>query len=400
VHERFRRVHLPLEPRFPRGAERELLERQRKPSARNARALRGRRASSTRLLDPPKQWYRGGFAPGGVPLPRVLADPRGRYARVAWLLVFLLTAPRAWALGTPAGTTVANTATVAWTVGPGSNFTQSSTTQFVVDELVNVVVTLQTVSPVSVTSPDTNRQLTFLVSNTGNGSEAFSLLLDPAQAGDQFDPTNARIYLDTNGSTTYEPGVDPLYQPGVNDPVVAADGARMVFALCDIPPARVNGDLGNATLRATSLTGTGPGTIVLGAGTGGGDAVIGAGGGTSVSLAGYLVADLAVSIAKSAVVLDVGGGSVPAPGSRITYTLQVNVTGTGNVANLVITDPLPPFTTYVANSLLLNGAALSDGVDADAGDFGGTAANRVTVTLGSVAGGSLPRTINFAVTIN
>lgn len=314
--------------------------------------------------------------------------------------MLLLTASRAWALGTPAGTTVANTATVEWSAGPGSPFTQSSTSQFVVDELVNVVVTLQSVSPVAVTSPDTDRQLAFQVSNTGNGTESFSLVLDPVQGGDQFDPANARIYLDQNGSTVYEPGVDPLYQPGVNDPAIAADGARMVFALCDVPAARVNGDLGNASLAATSLTGTGAGTIVIGAGMGGGDAVIGAGAGTSAALGGYLVTDLAVSVVKSAVVADLVGGSVPAPGSTITYTLQVSVAGTGNVANLVITDPLPPFTSYVASSLLLNGAPQSDAADADAGDFGGSTANQVTVTLGSVAGGSLSQTISFAVTIN
>jgi len=313
--------------------------------------------------------------------------------------VFLLTASRAWALGTPAGTTIANTATVNYSVGPGT-FTQTASTQFLVDELINVVVTLQSVSPVAVTSPDTNRQLSFLVTNTGNGSESFSLVLDPAQGGDQFDPTNPRIYLDTNGSTVYEPGVDPLYQPGVNDPVIPPDGARMVFALCDIPAGQTNGNRGDALLRATSRTGTGAGTIVIGGGSGGGDAVIGAGGGVSAALGGYLVTDLAVSIVKSAVVSDLGGGSVPAPGSTITYTLQVSVAGSGTVANLVITDPLPPFTSYVASSLRLNGAALTDAADADAGDFGVTTANQVTVALGSVAGGSLPQTIRFAVTIN
>lgn len=333
-------------------------------------------------------------------MPRILADPRRICALGAWLLVFALTASDARAVGTPAGTTVANTATVGWSVGPGTSFSQSSTTQFVVDELVNVTVTLQSVSPVSVLSPDTNRQLAFLITNTGNGSESFSLLLDPAQGGDQFDPVNARIYLDTNGSTVYEPGVDPLYQPGVNDPVLAADGALHVFALCDIPASRPNGDLGDALLRATSLTGTGAGTIVLGGGVGGSDAVIGAGGGISTALGGFIVTDLAVSVAKSAVVSDLGGGNQPAPGSTITYSLQVTVAGTGNVANLVITDPLPPFTTYVAGSLRLNGGSLTDAADADQGDFGATTANQLTVTLGSVAGGSLPQTINFAVTIN
>jgi uncharacterized repeat protein (TIGR01451 family) len=112
------------------------------------------------------------------------------------------------------------------------------------------------------------------------------------------------------------------------------------------------------------------------------------------------VNDLAVSVVKSAVVSDLGGGSTPAPGSTITYSLLVNVAGTGPVANLVITDPLPPFTSYVAGSLLLDGTPLSDGVDGDAGDFGGTTANQVTVALGSAAGGSASRTISFAVTIN
>lgn len=314
--------------------------------------------------------------------------------------MFLLTASRAGAVGTPAGTSIANTATATWSAGPGSGFSASTTTTFLVDELVNVVVTLQSVSPVSVTSPDTNRQLAFLVSNTGNGSEKFSLALNAALAGDQFDPTNPRLFLDTNGTTVYEPGVDPPYQPGVNDPVIPADGSRWVFALCDVPSALANGNLGDASLTATSATGTGAGTIVAGAGSGGGDAVIGASGGKSTALGGYLVTDLAVSIVKSAAIADLGGGATPSPGATITYTLKVSVAGTGSVANLVITDPLPPFTSYVASSLRLNGAPLSDAADADAGDFGGTTANQVTVALGSVAGGSLPQTITFAVTIN
>ena len=332
-------------------------------------------------------------------MPRVLADPRSGCARGAWLVVFLLTASHAWAVGTPAGTPVANTATATYSVGGSGSFSASATTTFVVDEIVNVVVTLQSVSPVSVSSPDTNRLLAFMVSNTGNGSEKFSLLLNAALAGDQFDPTNPRLFLDSNATTVYEPGVDPPYQPGVNDPVIPADGSRWVFALCDVPSALANGNLGDASLTATSTKGTGTGTIIAGGGVGGGDAVIGASGGKSTSLGGYLVTNLAVSVVKSATVADLGGGTTPSPGATITYTLTVSVAGTGSVANLVITDPLPPSTSYVASSLHLNGAALSDAADADAGDVGGTTPNQVTVALGSVAGGSLPPTITFAVTI-
>jgi uncharacterized repeat protein (TIGR01451 family) len=331
-------------------------------------------------------------------VPGVFAALRGRVARCAPLLLLcLLAAPRAHALGTPAGTVIANTADVTFNIGAGTA-TLSATAQFTVDELVAVNVTWQDVAPVAVAPADVDRVLAFLVTNTGNGPESFALALDPALGGDQFDPANVRIYLDTNGSTVYEPGVDPLYVPGVNDPLLAADAALWIFALADIPPALANGDRGDADLSASSLTGVVPGAIFAGAGDGGGDAVIGAG--SAGALGSYVVADVFVSIAKSAVVSDPGGGSVAGPGSTITYTLVVTTTGTGNVDNLVITDPLPPFTSWVAGSLALNAAGLSDAADADAGDFGGTTPNQVTVALGNVAGGSLPQTITFAVTID
>ena len=44
--------------------------------------------------------------------------------------------------------------------------------------------------------------------------------------------------------------------------------------------------------------------------------------------------------------------------------------------------PFPPDTTYTAGSLRLNGGALTDGVDADAGEVAG-APGTVTVRLGT-----------------
>ncbi len=338
----------------------------------------------------------GGYLPGRANLViRVIA--RSWIALCALAALCLLAAGEARALGTPAGTPVTNTATVTYDVGTTS-YTLSASAVFTVDERVDVVVTWQDAAPVLVAPADVDRQLTFLVTNTGNGNEAFALALDTLLAGDQFDPANARVYIDANDSGVYEPGVDPLYQAGLNDPLLAADGARLVFVLADIPPATLNADRGDAELEATSLTGGVTGTIVAGAGDLGTDAVIG--GGTSAVLGSYLVSDLFASIAKSAVVSDLGGGSTPAPGSTITYTLVVTPNGSGTISNLVISDPLPVFTSYVAGSLTLNAGSLSDAVDGDAGDVGGTTANQVTVALGNLAGGSLPQTITFAVTID
>ena len=322
---------------------------------------------------------------------------RSWIAPCALAALCLLAPGVARALGTPAGTSIANTATVTYDIGANS-YTQSASSAFTVDERIDVVVTWQDAAPVLVAPADVDRRLTFLVTNTGNGNETFSLAIDALIAGDQFDPLNARVYIDANASAVYEPGLDPLYQPGVNDPLLAADGAQLVFVLADIPPATLNGDRGDTELRATALTGSVTGTVVAGAGDGGTDAVIG--NGTSAMLGSYLVSDLFVSIAKSAVVADLGGGTTPAPGATITYSLVVTTNGTGSVVNLVITDALPVFTTYVAGSLTLGGAAQSDAADGDVGDVGGTTANQVTVALGNVAGGSLPQIITFAVTID
>jgi uncharacterized repeat protein (TIGR01451 family) len=309
----------------------------------------------------------------------------------------LLAPDVARAVGTPAGTPISNTATVTYDIAASPNSVSASVV-FTVDELIEIVVTWQDAAPVPVAPADVDRQLKFLITNTGNGNETFELAIDAVIPGDQFDPTNARLYLDTNGTTVYEPGVDPLYQLGLNDPVLAADGARFVFVLADIPPSRVNGDRGDAELTATSLTGSVTGDVFPGLGDGGSDAVIGIG--TATKLGSYLVGDLFVSIAKSAVVNDLGGGSAPSPGATITYTLIVTTTGPGAVSNLVITDALPASTSYVASSLTLNSGPLTDIADLDAGDVGGTTPNQVTVALGSVAGGSPPQTITFAVTID
>ncbi len=72
---------------------------------------------------------------------------------------------------------------------------------------------------------------------------------------------------------------------------------------------------------------------------------------------------------KSQSVLDPFGGSRPIPGAAITYQIVVTATGTGTALNAALRDAIPTDTAYVAGSLRLNGAPLTDGADADAGAF-------------------------------
>jgi len=165
-----------------------------------------------------------------------------------------------------------------------------------------------------------------------------------------------------------------------------------VFVLATTPATATDGNRGIVTLVAAAKTGTGtPGTTFAGMGEGGGDAIVGSTGADGQDNGAYRVAAATVSIVKSAAVVDPFGGSEAVPGATITYTLTTTVAGSGAVSGLVINDNIPADTDYVAGSITLGGATLTDASDADAGNYNGT---RIQVLLGTVAGGQT-RTVTF-----
>ncbi|HSC05814.1 MAG TPA: hypothetical protein VLD59_03215, partial [Steroidobacteraceae bacterium] len=108
----------------------------------------------------------------------------------AAVIVSCMLAGQAHALGTLAGTSVSNQAQVSYVLGGVPGSANSNATTFVVAEVLDLNVTLQS-SIVIVTSGDTNRTLLFRLTNTGNGTETFPLTLDNLVAGDDFDPLAA-----------------------------------------------------------------------------------------------------------------------------------------------------------------------------------------------------------------
>jgi uncharacterized repeat protein (TIGR01451 family) len=103
---------------------------------------------------------------------------------------------------------------------------------------------------------------------------------------------------------------------------------------------------------------------------------------------------------KSQVIADQFGGTQPVPGATITYQIVATPSGTGTATNVVFNDAIPANTTYKNGSLKLNGVALSEANDTDAGQFITTPAAQVSVALGSLTAASSAQTISFAVTIN
>jgi len=322
-------------------------------------------------------------------------------AVVALCAALFSAASDSFALGTPAGTVITNTVTVSGTIG-GSGFTVNTSASFPVAERLELVLTLQDAAPVTVAAGQTGAVATFRLTNTGNGNDGYTLSGTGAGiGGDQFDPLVTAVYLDANGNGTFESAADQLYSTGTG--TIAADGFRTVFILSSIPATSLaGGDLGTVNLTAVASSGTGTtGTILPGAGEGGADAVIGSSQGTRTTAGSYVVGSVSlVNLAKASVVLDPYGGNRPQPGATIRYTLTATVTGAGTANNVVLSDTVPLSTTYLPGTIRLNGAALSDAADADAGNFGSTAPNTITVNLGNLTSASPAQVITFDVRID
>ncbi len=317
------------------------------------------------------------------------------------LALALSAAPIVRAAGTAAGTSIQSAAQITYTIGGASQTVTSNTVNVVVVEILDVVVTVAGISPVS--PGDTQQELLFTVTNTGNGTETFNLAaLSAGIAGDQFDPTLAAnpIYFDTDNSNDLSAG-DTIYTPGTNDPVLPADASVRVILVNDIPATAGDGQRGRSQLTATARTGSGvPGTLFAGQGDGGLDAMAGTTGASAVQFGEYVVAGLQLAAVKSQAIVDQFGGSRPVPGARINYQVVVTTAGSGTAAGAAFSDAIPANTTYVAGTLRLNSNPLSDDADSDAGELVSTPAPQVRVHLGDLTQASAPQTIEFAVTIN
>jgi uncharacterized repeat protein (TIGR01451 family) len=324
---------------------------------------------------------------------------RSRLSSQALLLAgiaFAVTASPVFARGTQAGTSIENTA-IATFDGPGGSVqVPSNQVTVLVDELIDPVIEGNDPGDVVALPGATGAVHSFTLTNNGNGTEAFVLTAVHTNGGDDFDPTANSIVLDSNGNGVYDEGVDTVYVPGTNNPVLAPDASVVVFVLSNMPSAATDGNRGQVSLVANSATGTGaPGTSFAGAGEGGGNAVVGASGGTDNDNAFFVISSATIALLKSAVVTDPFGGNEAVPGSIITYTLTANAAGTGNVSGVVIADAIPAGTVYQPASMTLSGAALTDVSGDDAGTFSGTG---ISVNLGSVAGGTT-QTVTFKVKI-
>ena len=324
-------------------------------------------------------------------------------AAVAGLVTF-----NASAAGTPAGSPITNSATLTYSIGGQVGVPLTAVARAItVAELINVVLTWQDGTPVSVNSPDPGKALAFLLTNTGNGLETFRLTRNNAIAGDQFDPVSVpagAVFLENGLQAGFQatgPNADTPYVAGVNDPTLAADASRTIYVYSTVPAAQATGALGYASLTTASTTagapGAVPGATLAGLGQGGVDAVVGGSRAQAVAQGTYIVSGIALSVVKAVVaVQDPRGGALVMPGAVLTYRVTLALTGAGIADNLSFTDPLPLATTFVPASITVDGAARTDALDTDNASF---AAGAVAVVFGNTAAPAT-RVIEFKATVN
>jgi uncharacterized repeat protein (TIGR01451 family) len=288
-------------------------------------------------------------------------------------------ASAAGAVGTRAGTVIANTVTLSYSVeGQAQPAVTATAATLRVAELINLTLAWQDAAPVQVVASERDRALMFLLINTGNSAERFALSRNNALPGDDYDPLNGStgaIFMENGRESGFQASglnADLLYVPGVNDPLLDADAALILYLVSDTPAqvGSTNISRGDAALIARSATpgaaGAVPGTALVGQGNGGVDAVVGASG-AQASVAGrYAASSVAVTVAKSVVAtVDPQGGVLVMPGSVITYRIVLAVAGSGIAQSLVLDDPIPVNMTYVANSLTVDGVVRTDAADTD-----------------------------------
>jgi uncharacterized repeat protein (TIGR01451 family) len=321
--------------------------------------------------------------------------------RILYLLIvasalWLLPTLPALAAGTAAGTNITNKASVSFVVDTTTVNQDSNEVTLQVAEVLDVTLAWQDSSNILGKAGETGKVATFLLTNTGNGGEAFTLTVDNGLGGDQFNPDLSGVYLDANDNGQYDAGTDTLYGAGVNDPALAADASIALFVVNNIPAGVNDSDLGKSGLTAVAKTGTGaPGTAFAGAGDGGVNAVVGATGAGANDEATLQISAVDVTVVKSQSVVDLYGGSEPMPAAVVTYSIEVTATGSGTAKTVTLTDPIPASTTYVDDSLKVDGGALTDATDGDAGEVAG---DTVTVRLGDLQ--DTAKTVTFQVTID
>ncbi|NQV15287.1 DUF11 domain-containing protein [bacterium] len=285
------------------------------------------------------------------------------------------------AAGTPAGEEITNQAQGSYNDANG-NEVAGSTEGYLMSNIVSTIVSqvagadlgndqAQNISALS----STLYQVIF--TNPGNGTDTFAL-----SAGDgagQSGSYTYEIYSDNTGTVGVIDGTDAIV---TSTGALAADSTfNIIVKITDTTVGGADeGDVLVVTLTALS-------------GFNGG-----------VSDATVLTTTVQAATVAATITSDTPS---PQPGDVITYSVCITNNGTAVAYNVLFTNLIPDNVTYNTETIYIgttgwaNGTHITDEVGGtpDAGDFGQTTANTITVNLGNIAAGGGSMCVYYKVTV-
>ena len=189
-----------------------------------------------------------------------------RLVRLSLAAVGLLFAQQSFAIGTPAGDPVSNTASVGYFVG-GVQQTDipSNTVTFLVDQRVDFTLVEVDGAPTGTTPGASDAVTSFTLTNTGNAVQDFALsavnlvggtvngLTDTVQVEDP-----PRVFADTNASGAFDAG-DDTFVDGLSPD--AGTNTILVFVVANVPTGLADGAGANVEMTATAHDGPNDGAL-------------------------------------------------------------------------------------------------------------------------------------------
>jgi uncharacterized repeat protein (TIGR01451 family) len=236
------------------------------------------------------------------------------------VLAVLLVPTGATAQQTAAGTSIGNQASATYT---DSSSVSRTATSNVVTTIVQQVASLTlTANGAKTASPGSAVFYPHTLTNTGNGSDSFTLTLAPAQSG-AFTLTGTHIYLDANGD-----GIPDNFTDLTGTNVTVAPGAANAFKFVitgTVPAGATAGQTNNFSVTATSVFDNTK-----------------AASNTDTTTA---TANAVINVNKT-----MSSNSGASPSGPYTVTLTYTNSGNSTATTVNIGDTLPAGMTYVAGS--------------------------------------------------
>ncbi|HLY97078.1 MAG TPA: hypothetical protein VKO66_07655 [Sideroxyarcus sp.] len=316
------------------------------------------------------------------------------------------------AAGTASGTTISNSASLAYSVGGvAQTGITSAAASFVVDEKVNLTVVGGATT--NVVPGATGQITTFTVTNNANSPLDFSLASNQVATGDQFDATACSVFVESGATAGYQAAQDTA----VFIDELAADATATVYTVCSIPATVINTNTALVGLTATALgTFTGTNGAYVATPAAQGAAIVATAGADTpgsvdivfADIAGtedaardakhsardtYSVVTAALTVSKTATLLcdPFNGVTNPKniPGAITQWSIAVANTGSAPATLTTITDTLAATLAHDANLVVPTNAAncsSAAGTPANAANNGFKVTSTTARTIGAATG--------------